>query len=208
MLKVSPSHFFSSLPFILAASNIVSKINSLQDLANQDEIDYGIYYGGSTYKFFRNATIPLYRKMFETMKRKKSFATSSTEAVERVRRGGYAYMTDGPILSYKNKRQPCDTALLENLLMAKGYGIALQLNSEWTNLLSVSILQVSTCTRGIYPKLYGETGPIVWGLRFGLIQDIQEFLRKNKCQKLFICVIRGHISDSCPSLALVLKFQP
>ena len=76
------------------------------------------------------------------MTRKNSYAKSSTSAVKRVRQGGYAYLTDGPVLQYKHQRKPCNTFLLKNLLMAKGYGLGLPLNSEWTQLLSVRILKV------------------------------------------------------------------
>lgn len=84
------------------------------------------------------------------MTSKGTFAKSSTSAVQRVRNGGYAYLTDGPVLKYKHQRKPCNTFLLKNLLMAKGYGLGLQLNSEWTQLLSVRILKV--CSLNLSPQ--------------------------------------------------------
>ena len=84
--------------------------------------------------------------MFQRMTDKNSFSTSTTAAIERVRSGGYAYLTDEPVLQYKHQRRPCNTFLLGNLLMAKGYGLGLPLNSEWTQLLSVRILKVGLLT--------------------------------------------------------------
>ena len=133
-------HYFILL-FVLA-TKIESKINSIEELAGQDELLYGVLSSGTTYTFFRESTIPLYQTMFKTMTRKNSYAKSSTSAVKRVRQGGYAYLTDGPVLQYKHQRKPCNTFLLKNLLMAKGYGLGLPLNSEWTQLLSVRILKV------------------------------------------------------------------
>lgn len=130
------------LSFINLATKIESKINSIEELAGQDELLYGVLSSGTTYNFFRESTIPLYQSMFKTMTRKSSYAKSSTSAVKRVRQGGYAYLTDGPVLQYKHQRKPCNTFLLRNLLMAKGYGLGLPLNSEWTQLLSVRILKV------------------------------------------------------------------
>ena len=80
--------------------------------------------------------------MFQTMKTGNTFVNSTIEGVEKVRQGGFAYLTDAPYLEYYNRRNPCNTMMLENLLEAKSYGIALQRNSELTNPFSVAILKV------------------------------------------------------------------
>lgn len=88
--------------------------------------------------------------MFHTMKTGNTFVNSTKEGVEKVRQGGFAYLTDGPYLDYYNSRNPCNTMMLENLLEAKSYGIALQRNSELTNPISVAILKVilNDCIHG------------------------------------------------------------
>ena len=80
--------------------------------------------------------------MFHAMKTGNTFVNSTKEGVEKVRQGGFAYLTDAPYLDYYNSRNPCNTMMLENLLEAKSYGIALQRNSELTNPISVEILKV------------------------------------------------------------------
>eukprot|EP00795_Rhopilema_esculentum_P009215 gene9215-16892_t len=119
-----------------------TSIKSLEDLAKQDDIAYGVLDGGQTQSFFKNSKIPLYRKMFGQMQTKQSFATSTSSAIKDVRRGGYAYLTEHPMLSYHNQQSPCDTVLLRNLLEAKSYGLGLRIDSEWTNPLSVQILML------------------------------------------------------------------
>ena len=119
-----------------------TSIKSLEDLAKQDEIAYGVLDGGQTQSFFKNSKIPLYRKMFGQMQTKHTFATSTSSAIASVRRGGYAYLTEHPMLSYHNQQKPCNTVLLKNLLEAKSYGLGLRIDSEWTNPLSVQILMV------------------------------------------------------------------
>ena len=130
----------SSLVFTFAEKSMETSIKSLEDLAKQDDIAYGVLDGGQTQSFFKNSKIPLYRKMFGQMQTKQSFATSTSSAIKDVRRGGYAYLTEHPILSYHNQQNPCDTVLLRNLLEAKSYGLGLRIDSEWTNPLSVQIL--------------------------------------------------------------------
>ena len=83
-----------------------------------------------------------YQKMFNTMKRDNTFVNSTNAGVTKVREGGFAYLTDEPYLDYYNKKSPCNTMMLKNLLEAKSYGIALQRNSDMTNQFSVAILQV------------------------------------------------------------------
>lgn len=98
--------------------------------------------GGSLYTFFSQSEVEIYEKMFNRMKSQATFVNSTKEGVQKVREGGFAYLTDGPYLDYYNSREPCNTMMLENLLEAKSYGIALQRNSELTNQFSVAILQV------------------------------------------------------------------
>lgn len=127
---------------LFSAKNTKRSINSLDELANQKKIKYGVLNGGSLYNFFKTSEVQTYKKMFQTMDSDKSFVNSTKEGVQRVREGGFAYLTDGPYLDYHNRRKPCNTMMLENLLEAKSYGIALQRNSELTNQFSVAILEV------------------------------------------------------------------
>ena len=62
------------LLFVLA-TKIESKINSIEELAGQDELLYGVLSSGTTYNFFRESTIPLYQT---TRKLSARFARAST----------------------------------------------------------------------------------------------------------------------------------
>ena len=133
-----------SLLFLLLspAKNAKSSINSLEDLANQNKIKYGVLSGGSLSTFFKNSEVENYRKMYNTMKKGNTFVNSTKNGVARVREGDFAYLTDEPYLDYYDKKKPCNTMMLKNLLEAKSYGIGLQINSDLTNLFSVRILKV------------------------------------------------------------------
>ena len=127
-----------------------TSIKSLEDLAKQDSIVYGVLDGGQTQSFFKNSKLPLYRKMYGQMQTRNSFSTSTAEAITKVRHGGYAYLTEHPMLSYYNQQKPCNTVLLKNLLEAKSYGLGLRIDSEWTNPLSVHILKVGFLLQFLY----------------------------------------------------------
>ena len=80
--------------------------------------------------------------MYNTMKKSNTFVNSTKDGVAKVREGGFAYLTDEPYLDYYDKKSPCNTMMLKNLLEAKSYGIGLQRNSDLTNHFSVEILKV------------------------------------------------------------------
>ena len=72
-----------------------------------------------------------------------TFAAGAAVGVERARKGGFAYITEDPILEYYNSRNPCNTMLVKHLLETKSYGFALPKNSELTTNFSINILNVS-----------------------------------------------------------------
>ena len=120
-----------------------STITNLEDLAKQDEIKYGVYKGGQIHTFLKqNSNDTVYKKMVAHMTRFNTFAASASVGVEKSRKGGFAYITEDPILEYYNSRSPCNTMLVKHLLEAKSYGFALPKNSELTTNLSVNILKL------------------------------------------------------------------
>ena len=127
----------------LPVKRTADTINSLEALANQDDIKYGVKDGGSVYKFFEKSEDSLYRKMFSHMREYKTFVKDTKTGVARARTDQYAYITEYPYLEYYNQQKPCNTRLLKNLIQTKSYGIGLQRNSPYTNRITVAILKVS-----------------------------------------------------------------
>ncbi|XP_020899711.1 glutamate receptor 2 isoform X2 [Exaiptasia diaphana] len=136
------STYTANLAAYFTAKNAKSTINSLEDLVSQDKVKYGVLNGGSLYTFFENSKVRTYKKMFARMKTLNTFVPSTKVGVNISRQGNFAYLTDQPSLDYYNQRKPCNTMLVKNLLDAKSYAIGLQRNSEWTNKISVTILEL------------------------------------------------------------------
>ena len=89
-----------------------------------------------------DSKLPIHKKMVSHINEQDS-AMGSKAGVKRARSGGYAYITEMPILEYQNNQKPCNTMLVENLFEVKSYGFGLTKNSEHTNELSVAILKVN-----------------------------------------------------------------
>ncbi|XP_074637316.1 glutamate receptor 4-like isoform X1 [Acropora palmata] len=136
------STYTANLAAYFTAKNAKTSINSLEDLANQNKIKYGVLNGGSLSTFFKDSQVETYQKMYGTMNKENTFVNSTKEGVARVRQGGFAYLTDEPYLNYYNQKSPCNTMMLKNLLEAKSYGIGLQRRSDLTNPFSVAILKL------------------------------------------------------------------
>ena len=127
--------------FRLPDKKIESKIQNLEDLV-KSKIKYGVLKDGQLFTFLRDSKSPTHRKMFSHITEVETTVNGSKAGVARARRGGYAYLTEIPILEYWSSRRPCNTMLVKNLLEVKSYGFGLPKNSENTNVLSVNILKV------------------------------------------------------------------
>ena len=128
--------------FLSLVKRTADTINSLEALANQDEIKYGVMEDGSVMKFFESSENSLYSKMFSHMRLSKTFVPNTKAGVEKARTEKYAYITEYPYLEYYNQQKPCNTKLLKNLIQTKSFGIGLQRNSPYTNRITVAILKV------------------------------------------------------------------
>lgn len=72
--------------------------------------------------------VPIYRQMFEYMKKNKEsvMVKSDKEGYQRVRKSknDYAYLVESPKNDYQNQKKPCNTMKVGENLDHKGYGIA------------------------------------------------------------------------------------
>lgn len=84
-------------------------MQSVEDLARQTRIEYGIPGNGQTQTYFQMSTIPTYVTMWEFMKSSGNILKNSTEGIRRVREGNFAFIFDSAVLEYHVHQPPCDT---------------------------------------------------------------------------------------------------
>ncbi|XP_068747188.1 glutamate receptor 2-like isoform X2 [Montipora capricornis] len=136
------STYTANLAAFFTIKRTADTINSLEALANQNDLKYGVMKDGSVMKFFETSEDSLYRKMFSHMREYKTFVLNTKAGVDKARTEKYAYITEYPYLEYYNQQKPCNTKLLKNLIQTKSYGIGLQRNSPYTNRITVAILKL------------------------------------------------------------------
>ncbi|XP_013791388.2 glutamate receptor ionotropic, kainate 2-like isoform X2 [Limulus polyphemus] len=136
------SSYTANLAAFLTAERMNSPIESAEDLAKQVSIQYGCLSSGSTKNFFKESSIPTYKKMWAVMQAQPSVFTESNQAgVERVREGNYAYLMESTSIEYMTERD-CELEQIGGLLDSKGYGIATPEGSPYRTPISNAILRL------------------------------------------------------------------
>ncbi|XP_072040413.1 glutamate receptor 2-like isoform X2 [Amphiura filiformis] len=141
------SSYTANLAAFLTVTRMDSPINSAEDLVQQKDISYGCLGSGSTKDFFENSDIPVYAKMWQTMKNADPppFAETNAQGVEMVRNGDgkYVFLTESTTNEYISQQQPCDTMKVGSNLDSKGYGIGVSRNlPDFGDNLTLAILEL------------------------------------------------------------------
>ncbi|KAI2802571.1 hypothetical protein BLOT_010029 [Blomia tropicalis] len=134
------SSYTANLAASLTLSRMAPAISNVEDLAKQTKIQYGCKKGGSTYEFFQNSNHTTYQRMFNTMENNPElYITKWEDAIERVRKGGYAYLAESSTIEYLIERK-CDMFQVGTWLDNKGYGIATPPDSPYRTPISNAIV--------------------------------------------------------------------
>lgn len=101
--------YTANLASFLVTDVFETPINSLEDLAAQTKIKYGCAKDSHTMAFFQMSRVPTYAKMWAFMKRHDTLVENVTEGIRRVRKGGYAFISESAVLDYYTEQRPCNT---------------------------------------------------------------------------------------------------
>ncbi|KAL2103386.1 hypothetical protein ACEWY4_000254 [Coilia grayii] len=134
--------YFSRVSAWLKSDQSHVSIQSFEDLARQDLIDFGTVDGGSSLAFFKTSQNPVYRSIYAHMERRKSLVTSMEEGIRRVQEGNFAFIGEAVSLDLAAVRY-CDLVRCPQVVGMRSYGIAAPLGSPLVKNLSTAILQLS-----------------------------------------------------------------
>lgn len=132
--------------------SVSSPIASVEDLARQTQIKYGVLKGGSTESFFRNSNHRTYEAMWSAMESSSltAFASNTADGIHRVVNGNgtlfnnyfvkvvrqifltssgtflgkFAFLMESAAIEYITERR-CELTQVGGLLDSKNYGIAM-----------------------------------------------------------------------------------
>lgn len=136
------SSYTANLAAFLTVERMKAPIEDVNDLAKQTKIKYGTREGGSSAAFFEKSNLSVYQRMWQFMSSNKNvMMNSTTEAIARVKRGGYAYILESSVNEYYTQRN-CELMQVGNNLDSKGYGIGFPQGSKYRDSFSEVILQL------------------------------------------------------------------
>ncbi|KAL3102994.1 hypothetical protein niasHT_026442 [Heterodera trifolii] len=172
-------------------------IESVDDLAKQTKIKYGIQAGGSTAQFFKYSSVQMYQRMWRFMESQVPtvLVSSYDEGIERVRahKGRYAFMLEATANEYANNRKPCDTMKVGANLNSVGYGIATPFGSEWKDVVNLAVLALQE--RGELKKLENKWWYHRGQCDKGISDGSSESLNLSKVAGIFYILIGGMIAS-------------
>ena len=144
------SSYTANLAAFLTVTQMQMPIQSVQDLAYQSSISYGMLGSGSTYEFFEkaaetDATIRLMKNHMIDSGIAMRLTNSTKQGIQQVREmdGKFAFLLESSRNDYEATQQPCDTMRVGDTLDSKGYGIVLPKNSLIYNDINLAVLKLS-----------------------------------------------------------------
>uniref|UniRef100_UPI00398F22E0 glutamate receptor ionotropic, kainate 4-like isoform X2 n=1 Tax=Pristiophorus japonicus TaxID=55135 RepID=UPI00398F22E0 len=137
------SSYTANLAAFLTVQRMDVPIESVDDLADQTNIEYGTIQRGSSMTFFQNSRYQTYQRMWNYMHSKQPsvFVKSTEEGISRVLNSNYAFLLESTMNEYHQQRN-CNLTQIGGLLDTKGYGIGLPLASLFRNEFDLAILQL------------------------------------------------------------------
>merc|ERR1711892_1523233 len=124
----------------------ISTFQSVEDLAFQNKIKFGIVSSGSTQAFFRDSDDEVYARIWLAMSQNSEFSSESNkEGVDRVLRdnGDYAFFMESNTAEYVTERI-CDLITIGGLLNQVDYGIGFPLDSIHRKPINQALLKLES----------------------------------------------------------------
>lgn len=134
--------YFANFNSMLHSNSKHISINSFEDLANQDVIDYGTVKAGSTMYFFKYSNNSVHRRIHQHMERKKSYVSSVEEGIRRAQEGNFAFIGEAASLDLAVARY-CKLTRSQEVIAMRAYSIAAPLGSPLVKNLTIGILKLS-----------------------------------------------------------------
>ncbi|XP_078679269.1 glutamate receptor ionotropic, kainate 2-like [Branchiostoma floridae x Branchiostoma belcheri] len=142
--------YTANLTASLTVNRMSSSINSLEDLASQTDIPYGLVRGGGYYKFFESRAVEpegsgtVFERMWYAMiSNRENGVRNYVEGMSRARNGSYVYMADDTTLAYDVITDPeCKLMMVGVPFLHRGYGIPTKKGSPLVEALTLGILKM------------------------------------------------------------------
>uniref|UniRef100_A0A674EBB5 Glutamate receptor n=1 Tax=Salmo trutta TaxID=8032 RepID=A0A674EBB5_SALTR len=137
------SSYTANLAAFLTVERMESPIDSVDDLAKQTKILYGVVEDGSTMTFFKKTKISTYDKMWEFMKSRRTsvIVKNIDTGIQRVLTSDYAFLMESTTIEFVTQRN-CNLTQIGGLIDSKAYGVGTPMGSPYRDKITIAILQL------------------------------------------------------------------
>ena len=101
------STYTANLAAFFTVQNTRRPINNLEEALDSD-YSIGVTMSSSDYAFLRSSKYELYKRVWEHMESKNTFASGTVQGIKWAREEKYVFISDGPVLKYEANKEPCD----------------------------------------------------------------------------------------------------
>lgn len=131
-----------------------ANIQKLEDLANQNDVKYGVLQNGATLQFLKNSPNNRLRRMGEEIRTHDRFMSTFQKGIDEVRDSSepFAFITESAMASFYAKQRPCDIYMIGDFTVVGSYSIAMSINFTGKNGLNTALLELKEA--GIMKKLH------------------------------------------------------
>ncbi|XP_046977860.1 glutamate receptor ionotropic, kainate 3-like [Vanessa cardui] len=138
---VMVASYVGTLVAFLTVEKNVLPFENVKELYEHKSISYGAKSKGSTISFFRNSSVPEYKKMYEKMEKNGWLVADNDIGVKLAETKTYAFFMESTSIEYTTQRH-CDLLQVGGLLDSKSYGIGMKKGSPYKKYIDEALLKL------------------------------------------------------------------
>ncbi|CAH2084754.1 unnamed protein product [Euphydryas editha] len=138
---VMVASYVGTLVAFLIVEKDVLPFKNVQELYELKSVSYGAKSKGTTISFFKNSTVPEYKKMYEKMVKNGWLVLDNDIGVNLAETKPYAFFMESTSIEYTTQRH-CDLIQIGGLLDSKSYGIGMKKGSPYKLYIDEALLKL------------------------------------------------------------------
>ncbi|EDV24882.1 uncharacterized protein TRIADDRAFT_25027 [Trichoplax adhaerens] len=117
-------------------------ISSIHQLANSHQYRVGVTNGSQTLDFVKSSTSSVHQELWNKIVKGGKLCENTSEGIENVHQGSFAFLLDRPKAKYTTFRLPCDLMIIGKPFNQNSFGIGLPMHSAYLRNFSLAILKL------------------------------------------------------------------
>ncbi|CAG5123697.1 unnamed protein product, partial [Candidula unifasciata] len=140
---------------VQTASDSYTSIQSIEDLAEQNVVNFGVIQEGATEQYLQSAKIPRIKRVWTMINQQQSYVQTLEEAIEKVRtsRKPFAFIAESAMAKYFTKQSPCDIYMVGDFITIGSYSLAFPASYDPSLIKQIDIALLTLREKGVLKML-------------------------------------------------------